>query len=328
LYKKMSSSENGEKVKEKSVGFGHVVIGPPGSGKSTYCAGVQQLLNGLGRKSCLVNLDPANDALPYDASVDVCELIDARVAAETYDLGPNGALMFSMEYLLANSDWLVDQLQQARKKGAQYFVFDMPGQLELFTHSNTIKALLEILKEDANLQLAALNLVDAHYCTDASKYISMLLVCLNTMIHLELPHVNVLSKMDLLEQYGELDFGLEYYTDVLDLEYLMQVLEKQPGSKRFHALNEALIELVDDYALIRFHTLDVQDKDSMVSLLKALDTAGGYMYADMDAVQQWTPQKPMSFNETNSSGSKQASSSNDALDPFHDVRIHERMPPT
>jgi GPN-loop GTPase len=54
------------------------------------------------------------------------------------------------------------------------------------------------------VQLAAVHLCDAHYVTDASKYISVLLLSLRAMLHLELPHVNVLSKIDLVKQYGEL----------------------------------------------------------------------------------------------------------------------------
>lgn len=36
------------------------------------------------------------------------------------------------------------------------------------------------------------------------RYISALLLSLNTMLHLELPHINVLSKIDLVRQYGKL----------------------------------------------------------------------------------------------------------------------------
>ena len=64
-------------------------------------------------------------------------------------------------------------------------------------------------------RLAAVQLVDAHLCTDAGKYMSALLLCLSTMLHLELPHVNLLSKMDLLPSYGPLDFNLDFYTEVL-----------------------------------------------------------------------------------------------------------------
>lgn len=57
---------------------------------------------------------------------------------------------------------------------------------------------------DASGQLAAVHLCDAHYVTDASKYVSVLLLSLRTMLHLELPHINVLSKVDLMTQYGDL----------------------------------------------------------------------------------------------------------------------------
>jgi GPN-loop GTPase len=56
--------------------------------------------------------------------------------------------------------------------------------------------------------------VDAHLCTDAGKYLSAVLLSLQTMLHLELPQVNVLSKIDLLDQYGTLDFDLDYYLEV------------------------------------------------------------------------------------------------------------------
>lgn len=52
--------------------------------------------------------------------------------------------------------------------------------------------------------MAAVHLCDAHYITDASKYLSVLLLSLRAMLQLELPHINVLSKVDLLSQYGDL----------------------------------------------------------------------------------------------------------------------------
>ena len=55
-----------------------------------------------------------------------------------------------------------------------------------------------------DIQLAAIHLCDAHYITDASKYVSVLLLSLRAMLHLELPHINVLSKIDLLSNYGDL----------------------------------------------------------------------------------------------------------------------------
>lgn len=55
-----------------------------------------------------------------------------------------------------------------------------------------------------SFKLAAVHLCDAHYVTDAAKYISVLLLSLRAMLQLELPHINVLSKIDLLSQFGNL----------------------------------------------------------------------------------------------------------------------------
>jgi hypothetical protein len=57
---------------------------------------------------------------------------------------------------------------------------------------------------DLLIQLVTVHLVDAHHCCDAAKFISVLLLSLSSMIHLNMPHVNVLSKIDLVHQYGKL----------------------------------------------------------------------------------------------------------------------------
>lgn len=46
------------------------------------------------------------------------------------------------------------------------------------------------------------------------------------MTRVELPHVNVLSKIDTIRQYGALDFDLSFYTDLVDIR---QLLDKLPA---------------------------------------------------------------------------------------------------
>lgn len=84
------------------------------------------------------------------------------------------------------------------------------------------------------------------------------------MLQLSLPHVNVLSKIDLLESYGkdELAFNLDFYTEVLDLSYLQQFLDADPFSQKFKKLNKTLCELVEDYNLVSFQTLNIQVEPS------------------------------------------------------------------
>lgn len=65
------------------VRFGQVVVGPPGSGKTTYCLGMHQYMKAIGRDAAVINLDPANhgEGLPYTAAVDIQELVSVEVRA-------------------------------------------------------------------------------------------------------------------------------------------------------------------------------------------------------------------------------------------------------
>jgi hypothetical protein len=49
-----------------------------------------QYLSALGRRVAIVNLDPANDVLPYTPAVDVAELVCLDTVMEELHLGPNG----------------------------------------------------------------------------------------------------------------------------------------------------------------------------------------------------------------------------------------------
>ena len=89
-----------------SMPFAQLVIGPPGSGKSTYCDGMHQFLSAIGRKCSVVNLDPANDHTSYTCALDVRELVTIEEIMEEEDLGPNGAVLYALEDLEENFEWL------------------------------------------------------------------------------------------------------------------------------------------------------------------------------------------------------------------------------
>ncbi|KIJ63092.1 hypothetical protein HYDPIDRAFT_113652 [Hydnomerulius pinastri MD-312] len=233
--------------------FGEIVCGAPGSGKSTYCYGKHQLYTALQRPISIVNLDPANDNIPYPCAIDVASLITLQDAMDEHGLGPNGGMLYCMEYLEANFDWLEGRLKELGSDA--YVLFDIPGQVELGTNHDSLKRIIQRLSK-LGFRLAAVHLCDAHYVTDPAKYVSVLLLSLRTMLQLELPHINVLSKVDLLSQYGDLDFNLDFYTEVQDLSYLENALNS--ASPRLAALNMALISVIEDYSLVGFETLAVE----------------------------------------------------------------------
>ncbi|KAL1546890.1 GPN-loop GTPase qqt1, variant 2 [Salvia divinorum] len=261
--------------------FGQVVIGPPGSGKTTYCNGMSQFLQLVGRKVAVINLDPANDSLPYDCAINIEDLIKLEDVMAEHSLGPNGGLVYCMDFLEKNIDWLEAKLKPLLKD--HYLLFDFPGQVELFfLHENAKKVIMRLIKK-LDLRLTAVHLIDAHLCSDPGKYISALLLSLSTMLHMELPHVNVLSKIDLIESYGKLAFNLDFYTDAHDLSYLQYHLDQDPRSAKYRKLTKELCEVIENFGLVDFTTLDIQDKVSVGNLVKLIDKTNGYIFAGIDS---------------------------------------------
>jgi hypothetical protein len=261
--------------------FGQLVVGPPGSGKTTYCAGLQQFFALTGRKLAIVNLDPANDAAAYDAAVDLGELVSLEAVQRDLGLGPNGGLVYCIEYLERNLDWLRDRLAPLAASG-HFFLFDCPGQVELFTLAGALRRVVAALTDEWHYRLVAVQLVDAHLCGDPSKYLAALLLSLSTMLQLELPQVNLLSKFDLVAQYGELAFSPDFYLQAQGLERLGDAAAAGLPP-RFARLTRALCDLVDDFALLQFAPLAIEDRESVAHAVALADKACGYVFAGLGA---------------------------------------------
>ncbi|KAJ6096416.1 hypothetical protein N7486_007162 [Penicillium sp. IBT 16267x] len=278
--------------------FAQLVIGPPGAGKSTYCNGMHQFLGAIGRKCSVINLDPANDKTSYPCALDVRDLVTLEEIMDEDHLGPNGATLYALEELEENYSWLEGGLKEL---GEDYVIFDCPGQVELFTHHSSLRNIFfqiqklgyrvrisPDVKERKNIsltilvqQLIVIHLIDSYTLTLPSMYISALLLSLRAMLQLDLPHLNVLTKIDNLSNYNDLPFNLDFYTEVQDLSYLLPHLEAENSrltNSKFSALNEAIISLVEEFGLVSFETLAVEDKKSMMNLLRAIDRASGYAF--------------------------------------------------
>lgn len=76
------------------------VIGPAGSGKSTLTSSLDEYLRMEGRPVHPVNLDPAAEHFSYNPSIDVRTFISSDDVMSEMDLGPNGALVFALQFLV------------------------------------------------------------------------------------------------------------------------------------------------------------------------------------------------------------------------------------
>lgn len=278
--------------------FGQLIIGPPGSGKSTYCEGMQQFLALLDRPTAIVNLDAANDRTKYTPALDVRDLVTLDEIMDAEALGPNGGILYALEELEHNFDWFEAEL---KKLTHDYILFDCPGQVELFTHHSSLRNIVWRLQK-MGYSLIVMHLLDSFSLSTPSLYISTLLLSLRSMLQLDLPHLNVLTKVDNLNMHP-LPLPLEFYTDAQGLADLLPHLDEEmshsalalpdtaaapaPSSRqlppapdnKFSALNRAIVDLVEEYALVSFELLCVEDRDSMAQLLQSIDRASGYAYS-------------------------------------------------
>lgn len=166
-----------------------------------------------------------------------------------------------------------------------YLLIDCPGQTELFTHNTALRGTIKKLQNATShfdLRLVCLNLCDAFHVSDLGKYIGLVMNSLITMINLELPHVNVLSKVDKIESYGKTRFNLDFYCEVPDLKYLLETELESPFYKKFRQMSLAIIGVIDDYSLVHFIPLNIQKSEDIYEVLQIADKANGYYVNDLD----------------------------------------------
>ncbi|XP_014672319.1 PREDICTED: GPN-loop GTPase 3-like isoform X2 [Priapulus caudatus] len=235
--------------------YAQLVIGPAGSGKSTYCSTIQKHGEATRRSIHVVNLDPAAEQFQYNVLADIRELIHLDDVVEDEDLhfGPNGGLVFCMEYFAQNFDWLQEQLGDGDD---DYILFDCPGQIELYTHLPVMRQLVDCL-QSWDFRVCSVFLLDAQFLVQTSKYFSGVLVALSTMVNLELPHINVLSKVDLLSKSTKQE--LEKYLDP-DVSQLLGVHEDEDTHwhERFYKLSRAIANLMKTPLVMFYMQLTTQ----------------------------------------------------------------------
>lgn len=77
-------------------------------------------------------------------------------------------ILLTSRYLIENQDWLREQLGD---DDDDYILFDLPGQIELYTHMKTVKQLAELL-QNWGFNVCSVMLVDSQFMVDGPKFIS------------------------------------------------------------------------------------------------------------------------------------------------------------
>ncbi|KAF0975874.1 hypothetical protein FDP41_005201 [Naegleria fowleri] len=251
--------------------YAQLVIGPAGSGKSTYCQTIQEHANSTKRVIHVVNLDPAAEEFKYQCAFDIRDLITLEDVMEEFQLGPNGGLVYCMEYLMQNmEDWFSEELNDYED---DYLLFDCPGQIELYSHVPIMQLFVKEL-ERRGYRVCCVYCMDVQFIEDVTKYISGITQALSAMIQFETPHVNVLTKCDTVKGNQERQKVLQNLK-VPDKTELLYALEKEtnPHKKNspFSRLNHAIVSLIDNFNMVGFLELDISDEESIDYILSYVD---------------------------------------------------------
>ncbi|UKJ89020.1 hypothetical protein MACJ_002266 [Theileria orientalis] len=313
--------------------YAQIVLGPAGSGKTTYCKVFQDYLFSCKRNSYIINLDPATEeslvfenekkkgnlsrnndkASTFDT--DIRDFVDIGTVIEAEDLGPNGALVRSAEMLVQNLEWLSEQLESTYADES-YLLFDTPGQIELFLHIPYVKSISQLLQR-LNINCLAVYLLDVSFMNDPAKLISGSLAGLAAMVNLEMPHINILSKCDLISNksnkvvrnnfmdvtsstFGfspeDLKFQkLHLYNDhsnddgddnMIEYEEFYEMVNRSSDDlvssidnhlpQMYKKLNFAFASLLEDFDLVSFMPLNINDEECLEQILVATDVALQY----------------------------------------------------
>ncbi|XP_072254130.1 GPN-loop GTPase 3 [Pyxicephalus adspersus] len=246
--------------------YAQLVMGPAGSGKSTYCSTMVQHCEALNRSVQVVNLDPAAEHFDYPVMADIRELIEVDDVMEDSSLrfGPNGGLVYCMEYFANNFDWLESCLGHTED---DYILFDCPGQIELYTHLPVMKYLVEQLQQ-WEFRVCGVFLVDSQFMVESFKFISGVMAALSAMVSLEIPQCNLMTKMDLLSKKAKKE--MEKFLDP-DMYSMIDDSTNRLRSKKFMKLTKAICGLIDDYSIVRFLPFDRSDEESMNIVLQHID---------------------------------------------------------
>ena len=238
-----------------------ICVGMAGSGKTSLVQRIQESLeeDEEGSAYC-VNLDPATLSLPYDASIDIRDTINYKEVMKQHKLGPNGAIMTSLNLFTTKFDQVMGILERRAYPNEQtatnpneeepagenpnppmdYIIIDTPGQIEAFTWSASGSIMSESLASAFPTVLCFV--VDTVRCASSpNTFMSNMLYACSMLYRTRLPLVVVFNKTDVVSH----EFCLEW---MRDYEAFQKALDEVSDSSGFYgSLTRSLSMALDEF---------------------------------------------------------------------------------
>ncbi len=208
------------------------IVGTAGSGKSLLTSKIHEYYTKAGSFASILNLDPGVETLPYSCDVDVRDFVDIISLMKQYELGPNGALIMANDLIATKIDELRSQIEKANP---DYLIIDTPGQIELFAYRSSGPFILQNLTSE---QKVGLFLHDGSLVTTPTNFVSIALLATSIRLRLNLPTVNVLTKVDLIQE--KLRDILKWSTSLASLE---QAISQETDGETYTLVSNILRSL-------------------------------------------------------------------------------------
>lgn len=294
-----------------------LVVGMAGSGKSTLMGQLfhslshpsfpQDDLTSIGgttiqknKSGYFINLDPATLTVPFSPNIDIRDTVDYKGVMKEHHLGPNGAIMTSLNLFATKFDQVISLLekradgdpstlgaapiegsissiaskQQENSKLLDYIVVDTPGQIEAFTWSASGSIISESLASTFPTVLAFV--VDTPRCSASpNTFMSNMLYACSMLYRTRLPLVVVFNKTDVVPH----TFATEWMTNY---EAFQEALDEHSTESGYYgSLTRSLSLVLDEfYSTLRYVGVSAVTGDGIPDFWTAVDAAACDFYTD------------------------------------------------
>lgn len=170
-----------------------LVVGMAGTGKTTLVQRLNHYAVEQGVRSYFVNLDPAVADVPFDARVDIRDTVKYKEVMKQYKLGPNGAIITSLNLFATKIDQVISLIEKRRDE-LDYIFVDTPGQIEVFTWSASGQLITEAFS--ATFPTCMLFVADTTRCVNPQTFMSTMIYSSSIMYKTRLPLTVAFNKCD------------------------------------------------------------------------------------------------------------------------------------
>ncbi|RKP17485.1 hypothetical protein ROZALSC1DRAFT_10085, partial [Rozella allomycis CSF55] len=203
-------------------------------------------------------------------NIDIRDTINYKQVMKDYTLGPNGAILTSLNLFTAKFDKVLDILEQ-RKGDLTNVIVDTPGQIEVFTWSASGTIITETL---ASLYpTVILYVIDTPRTCSPVTFMSNMLYACSILYKTKLPFILAFNKIDVVSH----EFAVDWMTD---FEAFQVALQEEESSYMNSLVQSMSLMLEEFYKHLNVVGVSSMTGEGMDDLFIAVENAVEEYYKD------------------------------------------------